>query len=199
MSNDWSNGLCSCFGDITTCKWFCCKFFVCFCCWLFIPPSLVQKITACFLFWKSLTLSAFFLTGIITYFVPCYTFGKNAEQLGESCVTYGLSQLVPILDIWCRTQVRGKIREQKGIEGSCIKDLLMHLFCGLCALIQEARVSSGPCCGICANVYCDSRRLSKYKSMFCLSSLSLSLFNYRNCKGPRQRAWFANRPPNTKQ
>lgn len=82
------------------------------------------------------------LAGIITYFVPCYTFGKNAEQLGESCIMYALSQLVPILDIWCRTTVRGKIREQKGIEGTCIKDLLMHLCCGPCALVQEARVST---------------------------------------------------------
>ena len=54
---------------------------------------------------------------------------------------YALSQFVPILNIWCRTQVRGKIREQKGIEGTCIKDLLLVLFCGLCALVQEARVS----------------------------------------------------------
>ena len=86
----------------------------------------------------------FFLshTGIIAWFVPCYTFGKNAEQLGESCVMYGLSLLVPILGWWCRTQIRGKIREQKGIEGSCIKDLLCVMFCDPCALIQEARVSS---------------------------------------------------------
>ena len=80
--------------------------------------------------------------GIITYIVPCYTFGKNAEQLGESCIMYALSQFVPILDIWCRTSVRGKIREQKGIEGTCMKDCLMHWFCGLCALVQEARVSA---------------------------------------------------------
>ena len=37
--------------------------------------------------------------------------------------------------------MRGKIREQKGIEGTCIKDLLMHLCCPCCALVQEARVS----------------------------------------------------------
>lgn len=80
-------------------------------------------------------------TGIITFFVPCYTFGKNAEQLGESCIMYALSQLVPLLNIWCAVSVRGKIREQKGIEGTCMKDLLMVLFCGPCALIQEARVS----------------------------------------------------------
>lgn len=83
----------------------------------------------------------FHLTGIITYIVPCYTFGKNAEQLGESCIMYALSQFVPILNIWCRVSVRSKIREQKGIQGSCMHDCLMHWFCGLCALVQEARVS----------------------------------------------------------
>jgi Cys-rich protein (TIGR01571 family) len=82
-----------------------------------------------------------FLVGIITYFCPCYIFGKNAEQLGESCVMYALSQFVPLLNLWCRTQVRGKIREQKGIEGTCIKDLLMVWCCPLCSLVQEARVS----------------------------------------------------------
>lgn len=54
---------------------------------------------------------------------------------------YALSQFVPLLDVWCRTSIRGKIREQKGIEGTCIKDFLLHWFCGLCALVQEARVS----------------------------------------------------------
>ena len=82
------------------------------------------------------------LAGIITYFCPCYTFGKNAEQLGESCVMYALSQFVPLLNLWCRTQVRGKIREQKGIEGTCLKDLLMVWCCPPCSLVQEARVSN---------------------------------------------------------
>lgn len=80
--------------------------------------------------------------GILAYFCPCYVFGKNAEQLGESCVMYALSQFVPILDIWCRTSVRGKIREQKGIEGTCMKDLLCSWCCPLCSLVQEARVRS---------------------------------------------------------
>ena len=81
------------------------------------------------------------LTGIITYFCPCYTFGKNAELLGESCVVYALSQFVPPLDLWCRTQVRGKIRQQKDIEGTCLKDLLMVWCCPLRSLAQEVRVS----------------------------------------------------------
>lgn len=95
MANTWSNGLCSCFEDITTC--------------------------------------------IITYIVPCYTFGKNAEQIGESCILCALTQFIPWVDLWCRVSVRGKIREQRGIEGSCMEDCLMHWLCVLCALVQEAR------------------------------------------------------------
>jgi len=124
--------------------------------------------------------SIFFYTsmlsaGIITYFVPCYTFGKNSEQMGESCLTYALSQLVPILNIWCRTQIRGKIREQKGIEGTCMKDCLMHLFCGPCALVQEARVS------VIWYRYLD------------LSSLISSSFSCRNLKDQRDRACHENK------
>lgn len=79
-------------------------------------------------------------TGIFSFVIPCVQFGRNAEALGESCMMYGLSQLVPILDVYCRTMVRGKIREQKGIEGSCGNDFLMHFCCGPCALAQEAQV-----------------------------------------------------------
>lgn len=55
---------------------------------------------------------------------------------------YTLSQFVPLLDIYCRTMVRGKIREQKGIDGSCFNDLLCHLCCAFCAIAQEAQVRS---------------------------------------------------------
>ena len=58
---------------------------------------------------------------------------------------YALSQFVPLLNLWCRTQVRGKIREQKGIEGTCIKDLLMVWCCPPCSLVQEARVGVADC------------------------------------------------------
>ena len=81
-------------------------------------------------------------TGIIAFFCSCYTFGKNAEQLGESCVMYALSQFVPLLNLWCRTQVRGRIREQKSIKGTSLEDLLMVYFCAPCSLVQEAMVSN---------------------------------------------------------
>ena len=133
MSNDWSNGLCSCFEDCSTCKHII-NFRV------LDYLKLVLR-TVCIRYFDLVINFA----GIISYFCPCYIFGKNAEQLGESCVMYALSQFVPLLNLWCRTQVRGKIREQKGIEGTCIKDLLMVWCCPLCSLVQEARVCVSDC------------------------------------------------------
>jgi len=75
---------------------------------------------------------------IVTYFVPCYIAGKNAEAVGEDCILCGLVFFVPIANMVCPAKIRGKIREQKGIEGSFIKDLLVHCFCPLCAIVQEA-------------------------------------------------------------
>jgi Cys-rich protein (TIGR01571 family) len=83
-------------------------------------------------------------TCIIAYFCPCYVFGKNAEAVGDSCLLCALSQFVPILNLWARVSVRGKIREQKGIEGSCFKDLLCVWCCGICSIVQEAQEIQAP-------------------------------------------------------
>lgn len=80
-----------------------------------------------------------FTVCIITYFAPCYTAGKNAEAVGESCVLCGLVLLVPIANIIFPATIRGKIREQKGIEGSLLTDILLHFCCTPCALCQEAQ------------------------------------------------------------
>ena len=55
-------------------------------------------------------------TGIISFIVPCYTLGKNAEAVSENCLLCGLAYLVPILGLYAHVTIRGKIREQKGIE-----------------------------------------------------------------------------------
>ena len=99
MSKEWSNGICGCFNDFSTC--------------------------------------------IIAWFCPCYVHGKNAEKVGESCLMCALSQFVPILNLWARVSIRGKIREQKGIQGSCFNDLICAWCCGLCAIIQEAQELKG--------------------------------------------------------
>lgn len=81
---------------------------------------------------------------LITYFVPCYTFGKNAEAVGDSCLLCGLIYFVPIVDIVALVSVRGKIRESRNIEGNIFTDLLSILCCHLCALVQEAQEVQAP-------------------------------------------------------
>ena len=76
---------------------------------------------------------------VITYFVPCYTAGKNAETVGENCLLCGLVLLVPLANIFFPATIRQKIREQKGIEGGFVGDLLTHFCCGCCAITQEAQ------------------------------------------------------------
>jgi hypothetical protein len=62
--------------------------------------------------------------GIITYFVPCYIAGKNAEGIGEGCLVHGVYSVIPILGIYCHALIRGKIREQKNIEVCTYRDCL---------------------------------------------------------------------------
>ncbi|KAL8616845.1 hypothetical protein ACOMHN_041764 [Nucella lapillus] len=76
---------------------------------------------------------------VIGYCLPCYQFGKNAEAVGENCFQFGFAFLVPLLNILVASNVRGKIREQKGIQGSPASDLMAILFCPLCAVVQEAQ------------------------------------------------------------
>ncbi|XP_076458694.1 uncharacterized protein LOC143292369 [Babylonia areolata] len=76
---------------------------------------------------------------IISYFVPCYQFGKNAEAVGENCLTCGIAFLLPLINILAALKIRGKIRELKGIPGSTVSDLLTFCCCPLCALVQEAQ------------------------------------------------------------
>ena len=127
MSNEWSHGLFSCFEDCSTCE-------------LMRSSRQTDLATDFFSFFFFFF---FFLAGILTWFCPCYVFGKNAEHLGESCILYALALFVPLLDLYCLVSVRGRIREQKGIEGTCLKDLLCVWCCGPCALVQEARVRAG--------------------------------------------------------
>nr|ANR76348.1 cadmium resistance 3-like protein isoform x1 [Tegillarca granosa] len=76
---------------------------------------------------------------LITYIAPCYTAGKNAEAVGDSCIMVGaLYWLFPIAGIFLSAKVREKIRGSNGIDGSFGMDCLMHLFCPLCALVQDA-------------------------------------------------------------
>ena len=72
---------------------------------------------------------------IVSYFLPCYTVGKTAEAVGDSCCLCGLGYLFG----WCIVGgiIRGKVRVQKGIAGSTLSDFLVHWCCPFCAIIQD--------------------------------------------------------------
>ncbi|KAK3108759.1 hypothetical protein FSP39_015023 [Pinctada imbricata] len=54
---------------------------------------------------------------LITYVAPCYTAGKNAEAVGDSCVTVAVVYAIcNIVGVYFAAKTRQKIREQKGIE-----------------------------------------------------------------------------------
>ncbi|KAK6166389.1 hypothetical protein SNE40_023095 [Patella caerulea] len=80
---------------------------------------------------------------IISYFVPCYQFGKNAEAVGESCLLCGILFLIPVVDLFLGAHIRTKIRDSKGIGGSFVGDLLFWFCCPCCALVQEAQEVEG--------------------------------------------------------
>lgn len=76
---------------------------------------------------------------LITYFVPCYTAGKNAEAVGDSCVMVGaLYAVFPIAGVYFAAKAREKIREQKGIDVSSsflfFAISMQHLHLNLCFL-----------------------------------------------------------------
>lgn len=78
-------------------------------------------------------------TCVFAYFVPCFVFGKTAEKIGAgSCIQCALAMYVPILNIWACIKVRGMVREQSGIEGSCCNDFIFKALCPICTLVQEA-------------------------------------------------------------
>ena len=78
-------------------------------------------------------------TCLVTYFCHCYTAGKNAEAVGDSCVLCGLATFIPIANIFFMAQIRSKIREQNGIEGTFVNDLLATCCCPLCMLVQSSQ------------------------------------------------------------
>ena len=153
MSTDWSHGLFSCFQDCSTCEYRC---------------EVTRRTSYSFIMMFALRylLLFFYFAGILAWLCPCYVFGKNAEQLGESCILYALALFVPLLDLYCLVSVRGRIREQKGIEGTCLKDLLCVICCGLCTLVQEARVRAGTSKFAHVVFVCYSLYLHKYALFF---------------------------------
>ena len=75
-------------------------------------------------------------TALLSYFVPCYLYGKSAEYTGKNCLLHGCLYLIPFVNITLRTINRYSIRNLQGIPGNCIDDFMATLFCGCCSLAQ---------------------------------------------------------------
>lgn len=76
---------------------------------------------------------------IFTYIVPCYTFGKTAESVGEGCCLCGFLLLIPLVNLFSVCNIRGKVRESKGIEGSAVGDFFATFCCPFCTVVQAAQ------------------------------------------------------------
>jgi len=77
-------------------------------------------------------------TCLFTYIVPCWYQGKKAEATGVGdCLICGIVTMVPLANLWFAFQIRGKIRADRGIDGSPVSDILTLCCCSLCALAQE--------------------------------------------------------------
>lgn len=56
---------------------------------------------------------------VLSTFAGCYVAGKNAEAVGDDCVTVGvLYALIRPVGVFLTAKTREKIRQQKGIEVS---------------------------------------------------------------------------------
>ena len=78
---------------------------------------------------------------IITFIVPCYTIGKNAEHFGEDCLLVGLLSCIGLAGFG--SVLRWRLRQEKDLEGSMFTDVLIYMFLSCCALVQEAREIQG--------------------------------------------------------
>ena len=73
---------------------------------------------------------------IMTFLAPCYAVGKNSQAVGDDCLIHGL---LYALGLNFSPVIRWRLRQQHGIAGSMLLDVLIHAVCPCCALVQEAR------------------------------------------------------------
>lgn len=88
--------------------------------------------------WQNGLLGCFgdFKTCILSFCVPCYVMGKNAEALGDDCLIVGL---LSCIGFPFGPTLRWRIRQEKGIKGSMVLDMAFWVCIPCCALAQEAR------------------------------------------------------------
>ncbi len=87
--------------------------------------------------WQNDTFSCFDDYGlcVLTFCLPCYTIGQNADALGEDGLTVGLLYGIGCLAVG--PVLRWRIRQKQNLMGNMIADVLLHALCPCCALIQE--------------------------------------------------------------
>ncbi|XP_065928911.1 uncharacterized protein [Magallana gigas] len=81
---------------------------------------------------------------LLTCVLPCYTAARNARAVGDHGVSVGLLYfLFWPYGVFIAAETRRRIRERKAINvedpGGFGSDCLVHLFCPLCALVQDAQ------------------------------------------------------------
>ena len=70
-------------------------------------------------------------------FASCHVSNKVAETVGEGFCCHGFC--ATFCDpISARVRIRGMLRAKYNIKGDCFTDSLYHMFCGPCAIVQEA-------------------------------------------------------------
>ena len=74
----------------------------------------------------------------LSYFLPCYVNGKNAEAIEKGFFLNCCGMLIPIVNIVLRVQLRKEIRHRQNIDGTRCNDILAIFFCSCCTIIQEA-------------------------------------------------------------
>lgn len=73
---------------------------------------------------------------VVTFIVPCYTVGRNAQHFGEDCVLWGLLTCV---GFYPGMVLRWRLRQEKKLKGTMLMDVLFHSVLPCCALVQEAQ------------------------------------------------------------
>ena len=74
--------------------------------------------------------------GFLSFFIPCYQLGKNAEAVGQNCIICGILSIFGIIGLGIHIYLRGKIRKEKGISVSSgqshNKSILHRKCCCVC-------------------------------------------------------------------
>ncbi|KAA8532531.1 hypothetical protein F0562_032653 [Nyssa sinensis] len=83
---------------------------------------------------------------LLTFFCPCITAGRITEIVSHgvtSCccagTIYYLLRVFTYLECFFTCQYRERLRQQYSLAEDPCHDLLVHAFCGSCALCQEYR------------------------------------------------------------